>query len=316
MKDQERFASRFSAEVDRMLERQGRAEGDGPPPEYAEMLDLAEQLSSLDFSQDRALRPRLRRELLDRLEAQIAERHARPWFARWFARRFAPPQRRLFVSRRTLAALAGLVVLVTLLWATPAGQAVAETVRELIWPHTTVEQVQEATPAGGDQAWYQSQISAGRGWTFDFEGYSFGACCFDQPVRDERVAWEQALAEAGFSVRAPTFLPQGWALQEAYLLGVAPYDVLTVYAGPGGRLALYQSWVGPLSTDGGVDVRRMVDVDTEGAVEPLYVGPTQAALLEGEWLVWEAESVSFYLIGPGLSPETLIKVAESLMPAQ
>jgi len=314
MKDQDRFASRFSAEVDRLLERQGRAESEGPPPEYAGMLDLAEQLSALDFSQDRAVRPRLRRELLDRLEAQIAERHTHTWWARvWahrFARLFSPP------SRRPLAVLVGTAALVMLLWVTPAGQAVAETVRELIWPHTTVQQVQEATPVGGDQAWYQAQIAAGRGWTFDFEGYRFGACCFDQPVRDERVPWERALAEAGFAVRAPTFLPEGWALHEVYLLGVAPCDVLTIYAGPDGRLALYQSWVGPVSTDAGVDVRRMVDVDTEGTVEPLYVGPTQAALLEGEWLVWEAEAVSFYLIGPGLAPEILIQVAESLAPAR
>jgi hypothetical protein len=215
-----------------------------------------------------------------------------------------------------LVALAGMVALIALLWATPAGQAVAETVRELIWPHTTVEQVQESTPVGGDQAWYQAQIAAGRGWTFDFEGYNFGACCFDQSVRDERVSWDQALSEAGFAVRAPTFLPQGWDLYAVYLLGVVPYDVLTIYAGPEGRLALYQSWVGPVSAEDGVDVRRMVDVDTEGTVAPLQIGATQAALLEGEWLVWEDKAVSFYLIGPGMPPETLVKIAESLAPAR
>ena len=66
MKDQRHYAGRFSAEVDRILEQHGRAEEQGPAPEYPALLTLAEQLAAIDPSQHTPLRPRLRAELLHR----------------------------------------------------------------------------------------------------------------------------------------------------------------------------------------------------------------------------------------------------------
>ncbi len=72
MKDQRHYAGRFSAEVDRILEQHGQAEEQGPTPEYPALLTLAEQLAAIDPSQHTPLRPRLRAELLNQLDAKIA----------------------------------------------------------------------------------------------------------------------------------------------------------------------------------------------------------------------------------------------------
>ena len=39
-------------------------------------------------------------------------------------------------------------------------------------------------------------------------------------------------------------------------------------------------------------------------------------MLEGEFLVWEEDGISFNLIGPGLDVETLVLIAESLAPVR
>jgi len=319
MKDQERYANRFSTEVDRILEQQGQSEEGGPPPEYDKMLVLAEQLAALDFSQDSPLQPRLRRRLLSRQEEQIAVRG----HPRWWHRLFSPR------PRRALGALLALVTLVMLVGWTPAGRAVAQAVgqfiHELRWPHTTLHQL----PKGN-----QPQVTAdlrerrktptppGQTCQFSFEGRDFECGdSEDEPVRDEIVPLSQAIIEAGFDFQVPTLLPDGYVLSQVRLLGTVPYGVFMIYEGQGRRLGFYQSSVGVVSeerTSENVVVveQREIAVLTDRAIEDVTVGATQAALIDGESLVWEKNDISFRLIGPGLSAETLVQIAESLAPAR
>jgi hypothetical protein len=121
-------------------------------------------------------------------------------------------------------------------------------------------------------------------------------------------------------VQLPAFLPDGYQLREVRLLGTPPYHVFLIYEGKGGRLGLYQSAVGLLSEEHpdantAIVESRSVGVVTDGTVETITVGGTQAALIDGERLVWEADGISFHLIGPGLEAETLVGIAESLLPA-
>ena len=319
MKDQERYANRFSTEVDRILEQQGQSEEVGPPPEYDKMLVLAEQLAALDFSQDSPLQPRLRRRLLSWQEERIAVRGNPRWW-----RRLSFPR-----SRRALGAWMALVTLVTLVGWTPAGRAVAQAVgqfiRELRWPHTTLHQL----PKGN-----QPQVTAdlrerqetptpsGQTCQFSFEGRDFECGdSEDEPVRDEIVPLSQAVIEAGFDFQVPTFLPDSYVLSEVRLLGTAPYGVFMIYEGQDGRLGFYQSSVGVVSQERMsenvvVVEQREIAVLTDRVIEDVTVGTTQAALIDGESLVWEENDISFRLIGPGLDAETLVRIAESLAPAR
>jgi hypothetical protein len=319
MSDQRRYADRFSAEVDRMLEQQERAEEGGPPPEYAEMLALAERLAALDFSRDHPLQPRLRRHLLDRLEAErTVTRHCPPWWQRLL----------LPTPRRAMGVLLALMALVVVMGWTPAGRAVAQAVEQFIfelrWPHTTVQKIssgQRPTAAPDDQELFEAQLAIGRAWELRFEGYEFGGCCYDEAVRDEVVALPQAMDEAGFDLLLPSFLPDGYALSEVRLLGVAPYDLFVIYEETAGRLGLYQSMVGITSQEQQTETvvvveTRKMGVITDRALEEVMVGQTQAALTDGESLTWEQNGISFRLIGPGLDAATLVQIAESLAPVR
>jgi hypothetical protein len=318
MKDQRYYAGRFSSEVDRILEQHARAEEEGPPSEYPELLALAEQLAALDFSQDRPLRPRLRYDLLNQLDAKIAARQRPPWWQRL----------RLPKPRWAVGALLALV-LVALVWVTPTGQAVAQGVERLIrrldWPHTTVHQLpphQQPTATAVYQERLQGQPAARQDCSFRFEGHYFD---FHYPageaVRNEVVSLSQAVAETRFDLQVPTFLPEGWVLSEVRLLCVASFDVFMVYEGDGGRLGLYQSFVNLGSEERSnenvvITTRRVIDVFTNKTLEDVMVGTTRAILIDGESLVWEEDDVSFDLIGPGLGRETLVRVAESLAPVE
>jgi hypothetical protein len=317
MRDQEPFADRFSVDIDRLLEHEGRAEDGGPPPEYAGMLSLAEELATWDFSRDSRIRGSLRRRLLNQFRADYASRASKPWWRRPFPSR----------ARWAVGALLGLMTLVLLVGWTPVGRAVAQAVEdfvlELRWPHTTVQQVSPgeprltATPDARERL--EAELAAGSAWEFEFEGRSFGGCC-TSGARNDVVSMSQALDEAGFAVQLPTFLPDGYQLREVRLLGTPPYHVFLIYEGKGGRLGLYQSAVGLLSEEHpdantAIVESRSVGVVTDGTVETITVGGTQAALIDGERLVWEADGISFHLIGPGLEAETLVGIAESLLPA-
>jgi hypothetical protein len=318
MMDQENYAGRFSAEVDRILEQHGRAEDAGPPPEYGDMLILAERLAALDFSPDSQVRRPLRDLLSSRLETQ---RSTARLYARWRSPRFSARR------SRALVALVALTALVMLAGWTPAGRAVAEAVGEFIqeihWSHTTVQQVPPhiqptvtAEMRGTDEA---GQITS-QAWEFTFEGRTFSGCCSPE-VRNEVVSLPRAIEEAGFAFQLPARLPAGFVLSEVRLLDIPPYHVLLTYDGTAGHLGLYQFSVGVISEqhpggDLAVIERRQVGVFTDRTVEEVMVGSVPAALIDQERLVWEKDGISFHLIGPGLDVETLVQIAESLVPAK
>jgi hypothetical protein len=218
-----------------------------------------------------------------------------------------------------------LVTLVALVLWTPAGRAVTQAVQKLFWPHTTVQQFppgHEPEITAEDREWREAQLAAGRAWHLSFEGHNFGGCCSSSGrMRNEAVALSQAIDEAGFDIQLPTFLPDGFVLQEVRLLGVAPYQVFVIYEGTNGRLGFHQSSLGIISKEhtgqNVVTVESLaMSIVTDGTVEEVTIGTTQAALLEGEFLVWEEDGISFNLIGPGLDVETLVLIAESLAPVR
>jgi hypothetical protein len=140
-------------------------------------------------------------------------------------------------------------------------------------------------------------------------------------VRDEVVPLVVAIDEAGFGLRLPSFLPNGYTLSQVRLLGVVPYEVFMIYDGPDGPLGIFQSLVGVTSEehpseDVAIVESRAVGVITDRTVEEVTIGSTQAALMDGHSLAWEEDNISFRLIGPGLDTTTLVGIAESLAPAR
>ena len=234
---------------------------------------------------------------------------------------------RTFFWKRHPAVTLAVIILVALLVAmlawpgalTAVAQTAGRFIREFRWPNTVVRQTEpnyrpENLPELQENS--KRELAAGRAWHFSFGEHNFGGCCADG-MRNEVVPLPQAIVEAGYELRLPTFLPDGFSLYEVRLLGRAPYSVFITYQGPAGRLGLYQSFVGFRSEqrvgENTVIVNQRADaVITDGTIEETSIGTVQATLLEGELLVWEEDGISFRLIGLGLGAETLVQIAESL----
>ena len=166
----------------------------------------------------------------------------------------------------------------------------------------------------------EAERTTGQAWEFTFEGRTFSGCCSPE-VRNEVVPLPRAIEEAGFAFQLPARLPEGFVLSEVRLLDIPPYHVLLTYDGTAGRLGLYQFPVGVIAEqhpggDLAVIESREVGVVTDRTVEEVMVGSVPAALIDQERLVWEEDGISFHLIGPGLDVETLIQIAESLVPVK
>jgi hypothetical protein len=308
------WADRFNCDVDSLLNQAGRTDSEPAPTEYRQALDLAHTLATTDFSAESRVQDALRRRLLGKMETRIAaQQRPRLW-----------PRLSLAAPKRAVGVLVALVTLAMLTLLTPTGRSLAQTVerfiREFRWPNTVVRQTEpdyrpENLPELQEDL--KRELAAGRAWHFSFEEHNFGGCCADG-MRNEVISLPQAVAEAGYELRLPTFLPDGFVLDEVRLLDRPPYSVFITYQGPAGRLGLFQSFVGFRSEQRVGDTiivnQRANAIITDGTIEKRRVGTVQATLLEGELLVWEEDGVSFSLIGPGLDAETLVQIAESLSP--
>lgn len=306
------LVDRFTRDVDNLLSEGDVMDVEPALREYRHALELARALSAVDFSDASRVRAPLRRELLSRIDAGTVRRHVPP-----------SPSLPFRLSRLAVSIAAALVIAAAFLTLTPAGQAVAtragDVVREFLWPNLSVQQVESGDApedAAERIARFKRELAAGRAWELEFEGYSFGGCCAEG-MRDEVLSLQAAVAQVGFPLQLPGYLPAGFHLVEVRLLGVAPYDVFLLYEGPGARLGLYQSFVGYESEQRMGDnvtvlTSRKSSIVTEAQVDRVRVGEERAAHIAGEALVWEQGGVSVTLIGPGLGLETLIQVGESL----
>lgn len=316
MGKEQRDALRFSAGVDGILNRKGSTEKEGKSPQSDELLALAARLATIEVDGMELLRADLRRQLMMRLSRKSESSRRRRHIPRLL------PE----MPRVAFAAVAGLL-LVLALGFTPAGRSVVRAVEQFVseirWPNTEVRQ---ATPSDlppdseEARARFERELAAGRAWEFSFEESNFGGCCADG-VRNEVVPLSQAIAEAGHELQLPSFLPDGYVLDEIRLLDLPPYLVFVTYVGPDGPLGLYQNTVGVIATEHpapntvSVDARASA-VITDGVIEEVTVGEVTAAFVDGSTLVWEEDSRSYQLIGPGLDLDTLSQIAESLEPVQ
>ncbi|MBN1316312.1 MAG: DUF4367 domain-containing protein [Anaerolineales bacterium] len=303
------FVERFSAEVDAILERADVAEN-RPAHEFFTAIDLARELANLDFSRDSANQAELRRRLLNRPNTARRAAYIRISMQNWRG-----------------GLVAALLLLLMLGIFSPAGsstvEAVSRFIKKLVFQNTIVLETNpdDAVDRERSRQYFEEKLASGQAWEYTFEGQHFGGCC-GEGARNETVTLEQALDQISFTVVVAGNQPQGFTLQEVRLLGYDPYDVFTVYDGPAGRFGLYQSKVGVQSIENisekevvvALSKARGSGVVTDGSIEEIQIGSITGALVDNEQIIWEKDSITYILIGPGLERETLIQIAGSLIP--
>ncbi|MNN20837.1 hypothetical protein D3C81_1341360 [compost metagenome] len=121
----------------------------------------------------------------------------------------------------------------------------------------------------------------------------------------------EALSQhTAFQVKMPAFLPEGYAFKRAeqYLdeQGTASPKYISLYfaeASNGNEIYIQQRLA---------DEETAYASSTEGAVKKTKIGGSDAIIVNGNSIAWEADGVMFDLIAKGLDESELIRIAESL----
>jgi hypothetical protein len=299
------WADRFSRDVDRHLNEAGQTDSESLPAEYRQALDLARTLTAIDFSPESRVRPALRRRLLNRVDAREG------WHPR---KEYTMHTLRTFFWQRRFAMLAAVVLAVllavTLAWpgaVTAAAQGIYHVIQHIVvGPNTEAVQIElQGEPR-------QPQPLPPDMWAVRTEIGAFGGNVLpggDPTVRSV-ADFEEAQKLTSFHLRAPGYLPEGYALREIQL---APGNAFLFYAGTGHDIILIQSLVGPQpGDDPNVAVGVKSSFVTNGTLEEVALNGRPAAWTDNHSLMWEADGISYTVGGLDLSLDEAIHVAESL----
>jgi hypothetical protein len=300
MSDKSRAAA-FSARVDELLARKGKAEQPLVTSiEDALELDLARRLAEVDLStQSRAL---------GMLPGEIGVRTARrPAMSRLL---------RFTVKPVTLAAAVLVIALIVVQCTYPGGvpaasKEVSQAVSRLVLsemrvgPHTVAQQ------STGDRQALEEAVAAipqeekDRMWHVEAGGVGFGGSSPKGvgPAALELGSIEEARGKAAFRFTTPAVLPDGTAVSKVYLSPVGD-DVILVYAGAGAAsFAISEFAVSSSAASATI---------SDEAYQQTTVGSAPAAWYPSGVLVWENDGISYTIGAPGMGEDEARRIAESM----
>lgn len=310
------WAERFSRDVDSRLAEAGQTDDLPAPTEYRQALKLTRTLATTDFSAESQMQHALRRQLLNEVQTQ----------AGWPERRKKTPmrilQRRL--RRRLLVTIGGaLALLLAVMLLRPGGpaaaaQSIGDGVKLIILGAYSTAQRIEAFVIGQpppDNDWHVTLFSGC--------GVGGNGLPGTSPTVESVASLEEAQEIISFHLRAPGYLPEGYALREiklapvwtgaGTLLFTSNPNAFLFYEGPSADIVIVQQPVGPQpSGDPNVAVGTAVGFLTNGTLEEIDLGGRTAAWANDYLLMWEENGVSYMVGGLNLGLEEAICIATSL----
>ena len=150
----------------------------------------------------------------------------------------------------------------------------------------------------------------------DIGGFAGNAPPGVDPTVRSVASFEEAQAATDFHLRAPTDLPEGYALREANLAPIGgTHWAFLFYSGPGHDIVLVQMRVGPQpSDDPHVAISVVSGAITDGTLEEVDFDGRSAAWIvgDGHSLQWEVDGISYMLGGLDLSLEQTLQIARSI----
>lgn len=125
---------------------------------------------------------------------------------------------------------------------------------------------------------------------------------------------QQAQAQAGFELQTPTYLPDGYSLEEIKLPPAESSQMaLLIYNGPGGEITLLQGLVGLTPASGSSQaVFATVNMTNTIFKKEAMIAGYPAAWIDGKGLAWKTESYFYELSGSNLSLTEATRIAESI----
>lgn len=293
---------RFSGDVDDLLRHGSLSKSaEAASTEYAEMLALAEMLSSTDFSHQSQVRQTLRRRLLTKPSPREG------WRLTERLSMVTQLQKRSIALALPAVILVALMI-VALVWPSVVTAAVQSAVSfaQRLWvgEHTFVEPIEpeeititedgrltmlgRIVDESGETA---GQIAFEEAGSFEIEVRSFNSIAAAQ-------------AAAPFTLRQPIYLPEGYSFSKASVWG--NLHVNFHYAGPDGDLLYIQRPVGE-----GPDQSVSIGLPEDYVIETIQVNGQDATWSE-HVLLWEVDGFSYLLSSPDLNQLDAVRFAESL----
>lgn len=321
------WAARFSRDVDILLRATGRMEEPTPPPDYAETLDLAQILVTIDWSAASRQREYTRQRLATG-EVDEASRSTWNW-PRLFSWRRHP------VALALVSALVLAFILVPLAWPgalTASAQGIETMVHRIVLrrPLTvrffamqqnndgnvaiyldqgTVSQIEMQASVAPPVTYITEPAAV---WTMDTPIGEFHGVVppgFDATIREYTTL--EAIESDWGHLHQPSYLPKDYVFSKARM---APQNsVYVYYTGPQSEVIVAQTRreqvvMGKSAPSGAFATM------TRKRIEWVPMGPSgeMARWIEGHGLIWQDDDTSYLVGGPDLTLTEAERIAVSL----
>jgi hypothetical protein len=302
--NEEYWAERLSRELDGLISQTEKIPTSGAPPEFHEALQVAQELTQLNFSADSRQREALRRRLIDQAR--------RGSIARKVQRMKTRKLRRALVF--SIVGLTLVFVLMTSLFTSGGVVAAAQNVYGVIRSIVLGEysRAMQTTPMiGNDPAALPPDV-----WKIRTEigNFSGNAPPGVEPIVRSVTTLKEAQAIANFHLMTPTDLPAGYTLREVKLAPIGgTHWVLSFYGGGAHDIIIVQMPGGPQpSTNPNWMTSIGTVFGTEGTLEEIELDGRTAVWIEGRALMWLADGINYVVGGSDLTLEEAKYIARSL----
>jgi hypothetical protein len=278
-------AEQFTHEIDNLLNPKTAANAPGIPtnPE----LDVAQMLAAADFSAESQVRQSLKQKLLNPPNGEKERLMNTPLTQRPYIR----------------LALAGLLIAFFLLAVSPFGATLAQSLVNVVksW------QVGENTTAVSVEGDFEA-VKGEDGSTIIQAAPEAPEPIEEISEGQEPVAFDNAQGNLAFTLRQPTFIPDGFVPQGVVWINEGQASVEYINESEFGFFGLLQTAVG--GENGDVQVSFTSDVDVTDVTVNGRDAIWADAGEEGS-LIWEAEGVTYQLNGLG-DLDLALRIAESV----
>ncbi len=314
MKEQD-FADKFSLDIDTILNSAGRLEHSGELPlDYANLVEIARELSEADYAGESRIRESLRSQLLAKVAAREEQKRAKLGTMETIMSIFK--RRRRPITALTTLAVATLGVHLLFPGAIPAAAQSIENfvekvmLRRTVVTHVAPSQVKQNIPGLPEDV---SKLPNAENFVIkkniEIKPGGTGSEDLKDVLENAKVVYCNTIEEARqaakkFTLRVPDYLPKDYKLKQAIIVPIG-VEVL-IYSGPKGEIQLSGS-AATLENQETKD-----EVMTEQRIQKVLVNGQPACWIENIGLSWDTNDMNYTLAGPGMDIKELTMIAESI----
>lgn len=297
------MGDKFGRDIDDVLQRANKlTETDQVPSDYDNVLETAAGLASIDFSSESRIKDELRQRLMDKIAARVDERE-KVGFKETLMRVINGRRKPIFAFSGVVVAL----VCVQLIFpaAIPAAaQSISDFVEKVVLRRTIVTQIK---PVSTDPNGPRIIVMKG-GSPLDANDpdaqKKINEALQSIQVETYKTVDELRNAVKDRDLHVPSYIPSGYKFSSGMALPAGM--VIMTYSKPGGTITIMERSASAESD------KSNSQMQTSQPLRQAKVNGEPACWIEGVGLTWETADTNYTITAPGLKPNEVIKIAESI----